>query len=74
MDPILFVSMLVQLGFALLGVELALLLARRMDKRLGIDFGRDVWGVMKDDPLALALYCGCRILAVCLLIGFVVSG
>jgi hypothetical protein len=38
-----------------------------LDRSLNVSFGRDVWSVMKTDPMSLAVYHGARFVGVCLL-------
>lgn len=39
------------------------------DRKIGIKWKNEVWGTIKGDPLALAIYFGARFVGCCLLIG-----
>lgn len=73
MDWIILVSLMVKVAVAMAGIEAALWVLRRLDRRSGIDWIKDVWEVMNDDPKALALYFGLRFFGVAFLLGHAIS-
>ena len=69
MDPIIIVSGLYKLVFALVAVQLLFWTLRRLDKGLGISFGAVLEELKQGDGIPIAIYFGARIVAVALLLG-----
>lgn len=69
MDSILITSACFKLGFALFAVALLFATLRILDAMLGVKFGEIMAELRQSDGTATAVYFGCRILAVALLIG-----
>tara|TARA_A100000171_G_scaffold6710_2_gene5237 strand:+ start:40077 stop:40316 length:240 start_codon:yes stop_codon:yes gene_type:complete len=65
------ISALIQIGLALLAFLLSRWMLKRLDLR--IDFNFKEW-ISNADDNAVSNYLGYRILAVCILVGLIVSG
>lgn len=73
MQDILLLSLVVKLAVAFAALFILWWLLRLLDRSNGISFRTDVWAVIKDNPAALSRYFGARILAVCIVVGLVMS-
>jgi hypothetical protein len=64
MDEIVLLSLAIKIGFLFAGAELALLYLGRLDRRLGIDWKKDIAPLLERDARAAAQYFGLRFAAV----------
>ncbi len=72
MDDFMLTAATLKLGYALLAVVAAIGVSRWLDRRAKIDFSQIVQEIRRDE-LAASFYFGVRFLAICLLVGFVIS-
>jgi len=72
MEDFVFTAMGLKFAYAIAGVLAALYFSRWLDRRAGLQFREVIAGVAKA-PLAAALYYGLRFVAICLLLGLLVS-
>jgi hypothetical protein len=73
MDEIIIISTLLKLFFGFVGLEIALLYLRRLDKRVGFEWKEKIVPALEENAVAGALYTGLRFLGLCLLIGNLLS-
>ena len=73
MDITPLVSTSIKVAVALFAFEAALWLLRRLDRRASINFAEQVWQILSEDPLAVAIYFGARFVGVALMVGLVVA-
>jgi hypothetical protein len=73
MWDILSLSIPLKFGYAIGALVIVWWLLRFLDKSNGISFRDQVWSVIRTDPEALSRYFGLRILAVCIVVGLVMS-
>jgi len=72
MEDFVVTAMALKFAYAIAGVLAALYFSRWLDHRAGLQFREVIAGVAKA-PLAAALYYGLRFVAICLLLGLLVS-
>lgn len=72
MEEYVILAALLKLGYALAAVIGMVLMLRWLDRRLGLQFS-EILGKMREEPSALALYFGARIIAVAIVIGSVIG-
>lgn len=68
-----FWSLMAKMAFPIMGAIFMWLLLKIFDKLGGRSWTDDVWETMKDDPKALALYYGARIVAFGIYFGLAIS-
>lgn len=61
------IAFAMNLAYLLVTLFVIWLVLKLLDRSLGISFGTDVWPVLKQSPVALAVYHGMRFAGVCLL-------
>lgn len=69
MDPIIVISGFYKLAFAFVAVALLFGTLRKLDSTLGISFSEIMAELREGEGIPVAVYFGCRIIAVAILIG-----
>lgn len=68
-DPHVLIGQLLSLAFLLFAVYAITWILGRFDKRMGLDFRREIVPHLRESPLAAALYLGLRFVGSCYLVG-----
>jgi hypothetical protein len=66
MSNIILQSSLLKFGFFLAAMEAALFYLKRLDRRNGTDWGKEIAPLLEKDALAAGIYYGARIFAITL--------
>jgi hypothetical protein len=67
-------SFVLNLIYCLIAVAILMLVLRRFDRMLGIDFKKDIWReIEEENNSAMAQYVGLRFLGCCVLLGLIIS-
>jgi hypothetical protein len=73
MSSVLITSTLVKLGFALASLMIIQLFTIYANHRIGRNFKEDIYTIIDDTPMSLAVYHGLRWVGACILIGMVLA-
>ncbi len=73
MNIVLIYSTIVKLAFAFLALLIIQLFTFYANARIGKNFKRDVYTIIDDSPMSLAVYHGLRWLGACILLGMVLA-